>query len=111
MSLIIHRTLIILRELHVNRLAASRCLVWAMLEMQVSPEVELLSLLSDDPLSSCGCRPSGVNQNVTLDELGGLGSRKPYAFVLSCSSFINVRQDIHPLKEMTLLPLLYTEVF
>lgn len=54
--------------------------------------------------------PLGVNQNVTFDEVGGLDDRKSPALVpwrYSYLSFI----DINSLKEMTLLPLLYPEVF
>lgn len=54
--------------------------------------------------------PLGVNVNVTFDEVGGLDERKSihsaWAGILNAGLI-----DIHSLKEMTLLPLLYPEVF
>lgn len=54
--------------------------------------------------------PLGVNTNVTFDEVGGLDDRAcpsiPLPYFLDLLS-----TDIHSLKEMTLLPLLYPEVF
>jgi len=54
--------------------------------------------------------PLGVNTNVTFDEVGGLDDRMcpfiPVALLTDIPSL-----DIHSLKEMTLLPLLYPEVF
>ena len=55
--------------------------------------------------------PLGVNQNVTFDEVGGLDERKT-AFSRRMRGFADIQEtDIHSLKEMTLLPLLYPEVF
>ena len=51
----------------------------------------------------------GVNPNVTFDEIGGLDDRE-LIFLLRCA-YTNFFQDINSLKEMTLLPLLYPEVF
>ncbi|KAG6374992.1 AAA-domain-containing protein [Boletus reticuloceps] len=58
--------------------------------------------------------PLGVNQNVTFDEVGGLDERKP-ACLPHIRGFLRhwswCKTDIHSLKEMTVLPLLYPEVF
>jgi SpoVK/Ycf46/Vps4 family AAA+-type ATPase len=63
---------------------------------------DLLPALADtDPL--------GVNQNVTFDEVGGLDDRS--SFVSLSEMFPDRPVDINSLKEMTLLPLLYPEVF
>jgi len=63
---------------------------------------DLLAALADaDPL--------GVNQNVTFDEVGGLDDRLS-GYLLS-RMFPDHLVDINSLKEMTLLPLLYPEVF
>ena len=53
--------------------------------------------------------PLGVNQNVTFEEVGGLDDRK----LTVCAVYppAEPSQDINALKEMTLLPLLYPEVF
>ena len=53
--------------------------------------------------------PLGVNQNVTFDEVGGLDDRKLTVCVVDTPT--KPSQDINALKEMTLLPLLYPEVF
>jgi len=53
--------------------------------------------------------PLGVNQNVTFDEVGGLDDRK--FDLVRIKSQAQPFPDIHALKEMTLLPLLYPEVF
>jgi ATPase family AAA domain-containing protein 2 len=63
---------------------------------------DLLAALADaDPL--------GVNQNVTFDEVGGLDDRS--SFISLSRMFSDCLVDINSLKEMTLLPLLYPEVF
>jgi hypothetical protein len=54
--------------------------------------------------------PLGVNTNVTFDEVGGLDERTcPLILVTYLPDLLSI--DIHSLKEMTLLPLLYPEVF
>lgn len=53
--------------------------------------------------------PLGVNQNVTFEEVGGLDDRKSNVCAVDASTKLS--QDINALKEMTLLPLLYPEVF
>jgi SpoVK/Ycf46/Vps4 family AAA+-type ATPase len=55
--------------------------------------------------------PLGVNTNVTFDEVGGLDDRELLIFVEVPHSCYICSADIHALKEMTLLPLLYPEVF
>lgn len=55
--------------------------------------------------------PLGVNTNVTFDEVGGLDDRELFIFVYVPHSRYIFSTDIHALKEMTLLPLLYPEVF
>ena len=63
---------------------------------------DLLTALADtDPL--------GVNQSVTFDEVGGLDDRS--SFISLSQMFPDRLVDINSLKEMTLLPLLYPEVF
>ena len=63
---------------------------------------DLLAALADtDPL--------GTNQSVTFDEVGGLDDRSP--FISLSQMFPDRLVDINSLKEMTLLPLLYPEVF
>jgi len=63
---------------------------------------DLLAALADaDPL--------GVNQSVTFDEVGGLDDRS--SFISLSQMFPDHLVDINSLKEMTLLPLLYPEVF
>lgn len=69
----------------------------------------MLALADTDPL--------GVNQNVTFDEVGGLDDcTLDRALSVINSILIRVRcmlvsLDIKALQEMTLLPLLYPEVF
>lgn len=53
--------------------------------------------------------PLGVNQNVTFEEVGGLDDRKSNVCTMGAPA--NPSLDINALKEMTLLPLLYPEVF
>ena len=53
--------------------------------------------------------PLGVNQNVTFEEVGGLDDRK--LNICAADASTKPIQDINALKEMTLLPLLYPEVF
>jgi len=53
--------------------------------------------------------PLGVNQNVTFEEVGGLDDRK--LIVCAVDAPTKPSQDINALKEMTMLPLLYPEVF
>jgi ATPase family AAA domain-containing protein 2 len=50
-----------------------------------------------------------VNQNVTFEEVGGLDDRELIVCVPDAPA--KPSQDINALKEMTLLPLLYPEVF
>lgn len=54
--------------------------------------------------------PLGVNQNVTFDEVGGLDDRTSFRCLASRQD-LTAFLDINSLKEMTLLPLLYPEVF
>ena len=57
--------------------------------------------------------PLGVNVNVTFDEVGGLDDRTwliNYS-IMFYFYLLNAPIDINSLKEMTLLPLLYPEVF
>lgn len=64
----------------------------------------LVALADADPL--------GVNVNVTFDEVGGLDDRKRHLYLSTHSNNLYTAHiDIHALKEMTLLPLLYPEVF
>ena len=101
-------------------LTASWPVIWAQvvllilvkLEMPVRP---LLSWLRVEPHRLifrsvlADADPLGVNQNVTFEEVGGLDDRKLNACAVDASA--NPSQDINALKEMTLLPLLYPEVF
>jgi hypothetical protein len=83
---------------------------WVKLVMQViaittrklSQTYPFVALADADPL--------GVNTNVTFDEVGGLDDRACSAIPLRCL-FDPMTTDIHSLKEMTILPLLYPEVF
>jgi ATP-dependent 26S proteasome regulatory subunit len=62
----------------------------------------LLALADADPL--------GVNTNVTFDEVGGLDDRTCVLHILFWA-MLNTMSRYTSLKEMTLLPLLYPEVF
>ena len=49
--------------------------------------------------------PLGVNQDVTLDEVGGLDERELHSAFVLLPLFSLQSQDINPLKEMTLPPI------
>jgi DNA polymerase III delta prime subunit len=53
----------------------------------------------------------GVSQNVTFDEVGGLDERKAFLRHIRGPRLKWHETDIHSLREMTILPLLYPEVF
>ena len=74
-------------------------LIW----LRVEPRMLIFRLVLAD------ADPLGVNQNVTFEEVGGLDDRK--SIVYSVDVPTKPSQDINALKEMTLLPLLYPEVF
>jgi len=87
-------------------------LILVKLEMLVRPILIFLRfeprrLISHSVLADAD--PLGVNQNVTFEEVGGLDDRESIVFVVATSA--KPSQDINALKEMTLLPLLYPEVF
>jgi SpoVK/Ycf46/Vps4 family AAA+-type ATPase len=82
-------------------LARSATLVSCALRLDECGTDFLPALADTDPL--------GVNQNVTFDEVGGLDDRS--FFIALSEMFPDRPVDINSLKEMTLLPLLYPEVF
>jgi len=71
------------------------------------PQFESRRLTSRSVLADAD--PLGVNQNVTFEEVGGLDDRE--SIVYAVDALTKSSQDINALKEMTLLPLLYPEVF
>jgi len=87
-------------------------LILVKLEMLVRPVLislrsEPRRLISRSVLADAD--PLGVNQNVTFEEVGGLDDRRLAICAVDASA--KSPSDINALKEMTLLPLLYPEVF
>jgi ATP-dependent 26S proteasome regulatory subunit len=83
---------------------------WAKLAMQVIAIVGCKSSRTNPSVALADADPLGVNTNVTFDEVGGLDDRTYSSIPLSYVHDV-LFTDIHSLKEMTLLPLLYPEVF
>ncbi len=80
--------------------------IWERSGMLVSPEAQLSSYYLTNFSALADADPLGVNQNVTFDEVGGLDDRECCFFISYLTPHYNLPQDIHALKEMTLLPLL-----